>query len=105
VGKTREACASEVARLYLRAVANSDRCIYGSSEQLVSSVLAAAAAEPERIEALRPRPPVLWVAEGNGEPQPGPMTFTGESLAGTFTEELYVSAETIEETRRRARRG
>jgi hypothetical protein len=104
-GKTREASGSEVARLNLRAVANSDRCIYSSSEQLVSSVLAAAAAEPERIEALRPRPPVLWVAEGNGEPQPGPMTVTGESLAGTFTEELYVSAEAIEETRRRARRG
>ncbi len=95
-GVTREADAVEVERLNLRAVASSDRCIYGSSEQLVASVLAAAAADPERIERLRPRPPVMWVTEGSGEPKSGPMTFTGESLAGQFTQELFVSAEAFE---------
>jgi Protein of unknown function (DUF4238) len=98
-GTTREASPHEVERLNLRAVANSDRCIYGSSERLVASVLASAAADPERVASLRARPPVMWVAEGRGEPKPGPMTFTGESLAGRFTQDFRVSREALEESR------
>lgn len=100
-GDAFKATVRHVEALNMRAVANSDRCIYGCSRELVESVLASAAADPDRVEALRPRPGTLWIAEGEGEPQPGPINFTGYSLAGTVEETLYVSREGIEEARTR----
>lgn len=99
-GDIEEASAAQVERLNVRAVACSDQCIYGRSEELVREIVRAASDDPERVASLRPRAPTLWIAEGDGEPQPGPITFTGHSLDGTATQELYVSAEGIEEARR-----
>ncbi len=101
-GDIEQASAEQVERINLRAVACSDQCIYGRSRELVSKVLDAAAADPDRVGALRPRAPTLWIAEGEGEPKPGSITFTGHSLDGTVTQELYVTAEGMEEARKHA---
>jgi hypothetical protein len=89
-----------VERINLRAVACSDRCLYGRSAEVVRGVLEAARADPERIALLRPRPQTIWIAEGEGEPKPGVMTFTGHSVQGTVTQQFEVSGEGIEEARR-----
>lgn len=103
VGDREEASAGQIETLNLRAVADSERCIYGSSEEVVTQVLDAADANPQRIEAMRPRPMTLWIAEGEGEPQAGrPITFTGYSLAGTRTQDVVISQEGIEEARKHA---
>lgn len=99
-GATYEASAEQVERINIRAVASSDQCVYGRSGEIVSDVLRAAAADPERVAALRPRAPALWISESDGEPEAGLTTFTGHSLDGTFVEELYVSPEGIEEARK-----
>jgi hypothetical protein len=88
-----------VERLNLRAIACSDRCIYGPSREGVDAALALAGADPDRVEALRPRPPVFWIAEREGEPVAGPIEFTGYSRRGTVTRELYLSQEGIDEAR------
>jgi hypothetical protein len=49
---------------------------------------------------LRPRAPTLWIAESESEPQAGPVEFTGYSLDGIETQELYVSQEGVEEGRK-----
>lgn len=96
-GDVRDATSEQVEHLNRRAIASSDRCIYGSSRDAVVAALELAAAEPDRIAALRPRPPTIWIAEMTGEPTPGPTTFVGHSRAGKVTRELNVSQEGIDE--------
>lgn len=99
-GDVQEASAEQVERLNLRAFACSDQCVYGRTRELVTQVLSAAAADPERVGTLKPRAPTLWIAEGEGEPTVGPTSFTGLSLDGTKTQELYLTPEGIEEARK-----
>jgi Protein of unknown function (DUF4238) len=101
-GWVREAGAGDIETLNLRAYASSDVCIYGTSEEVVRSTLRLAEAAPARIERLRPRAPTLWIAESESEPQAGLVEFTGYSLDGIETQELYVSQEGVEEGRKRA---
>jgi hypothetical protein len=103
-GWVREASARDIEKLNLRAYASSGVCIYGASEEVVRSTLRVAEAVPERIERLRPRAPTLWIAESEGEPQAGVVEFTGYSLDGTATQQLYVSREGVEEGRKKAAR-
>lgn len=101
-GDMQVASAENVVQLNRRALACSDKCIYGPSEDSVKATLERAAAEPERIDALRPRPKTFWIAEMTGEPTAGPIEFVGHSQAGTVTRELYVRQEGIDEARRNA---
>lgn len=101
-GDIRHASSEVVETMNRRAIACSDRCIYGPSREAVDAALSLAEHEPKRIEALRPRPPVFWIGEGHGEPQAGPMQFVGHSRTGTTTRELHVSQEGIDEARRNA---
>lgn len=103
-GDRRAASACDVEVLNLRAVACSDKCIYGTSKELVTAVLGNAASQPERVEALRPRPPTMWIAEWEGEPTAGEVEFVGYSREGTVRRQLYVTEEGVEEARRHALR-
>jgi hypothetical protein len=87
------ATTQDVERLNLRAVACSDKCIYGTSRTLVTAVLAHASSEPERVDALRPRPPTMWIAESEGEPSAGEAEFVGHSRRGTVQRQFHVSEE------------
>jgi hypothetical protein len=102
VGEVFTASAEHVEQINLRAVANSDRCIYGRSAELVSGVLEAGRADPERVAQLRPRPQTIWIAEGEGEPRPGIMTFTGHSVEGTVTHKFEVNPGGLDAARRHA---
>ena len=88
-----------IEKLNLRAVACSDRCIYGPARELVQGVLDLAAADPQRVESLRPRPPRMWITESHeGEPEAGVHEFVGYSRGGTVTRRFRVSQEGIEES-------
>jgi uncharacterized protein DUF4238 len=101
-GDRRTATARQIELLNLRAVACSEKCIYGTSNKLVTAVLEQAASEPDRVDSLRPRPPTIWIAESEGEPTAGDVEFVGYSREGTVRRQLYVSEEGIEEARRNA---
>jgi hypothetical protein len=101
-GDRRTANARQIELLNLRAVACSEKCIYGTSNKLVTAVLEQAASEPDRVDSLRPRPPTIWIAESEGEPTAGDVEFVGYSREGTVRRQLYVSEEGIEEARRNA---
>lgn len=101
-GDFRDADTEIVEKLNRRAIACSDRCIYGAAEQTVSAALERLDREPELIDALRPKPPVFWIAETDGEPQAGTVEFVGHARTGTFSQELHVSQEGIDEARRNA---
>ncbi len=104
-GYRQEAAPSDIEKLNLRAVACSDRCIYGRTRELVEGVLDLAGDDPQRVESLRPRPPRMWITESHeGEPEAGVHEFVGYSRGGTATRRFHVSREGIEEARRNAYR-
>ena len=87
-GDRRTATARQIELLNLRAVACSEKCIYGASDKLVAAVLEQAASEPDRVESLRPRPPTIWIAESEGEPTAGEVEFVGYSRQSTVRRAL-----------------
>lgn len=93
---------ARVEEMNRRAIACSDRCIYGVSEAAVLAAIELASNDPERIERLRPRPPTIWITESDGEPKAGPTPFLGYSRAGTLERVLHVSQEGIDEAREHA---
>jgi hypothetical protein len=102
-GYRQDATRSDIETINLRAVACSDCCIYGRTKKLVEGVLDLAAADPQRIESLRPRPPRIWITESReGEPEAGVHEFVGYSRGGEATRQFHISQEGIEEARRSA---
>jgi hypothetical protein len=77
--------------LNLRAYAQSDVCIYGQTQQALVDVHRLAKKERAAVLERRRRPKTLWIGEGReGDPDRGPILFTGYSIEGIRKQLLHV---------------
>jgi hypothetical protein len=84
-----ECDAEAVEEVNLRAYAWSDAAVYGPSQKAVTDLRTLARRQRERVGHFAPRPPRLWIAEGD-EPGLGEIEFTGCGPAGTTRQRFFV---------------